>query len=724
MIPRHAIHPAGTFLCQDGAPIQFPESVGCGLVHSRFLDNGKPYTLGKVAPVVGLPPSGINLPLWLWLQKTSGDTRTQFAVDASVSKARLLRAGDAVVQVTDYPQCTRNRVGFRAKAGEVYQTIEICIPNVKGFSRQLNTNRNGQWAGHISGTLPDGRVLFVYVEDAKEKFRGYRFDGGNLYLTIHSNAEPKDVSKEGVRDLNGYITGDFSTKMPPEYAEYLKSDPQISQAALEVAAGDQATQSSDCWLSLDFWLSIGESVSPGAPLVLLDGFESPIWSKPKSSACDMRPVEMRLLGFATNKLANSPRGQLLYGDFAEDVSSYSRVRGSNHYNWVTAAWRAVLRTGNATWYKLATAFSNYHRNGWLDGQYAHAKGLAPWSSPYGVFHCCDSEALLMAFLCDFDYIALEEYQRWQKAFVEPPATDYGRESTVACRMCRVAYAFTNDATWKARADKIETRVTQEVERIKQTSNWIDYGAGLPTSVNYHPLWTDKNLGLGWQCEGVLNVVGLAATGQLESVEGLILYGQWSYAGREIGFGPLGESHVALQMERIYDYYRGKKLTAKRRTVYGTTIQTSLSSGSNVVIEKRDSADLPLRIATTTRKGGDCPPIVVDITDPAGKVTQQLDYRVYPALKFPAIVQAPNGQWVMKKDQQGHVDGWPCAVTSIVLSGPAGRYKIRVWGHDAVLLHGPLQTKCAEWQDLSSGDFSYSGQDAEGNWPVGNVMVGN
>lgn len=698
--PRHAILPSGMSLHRDSIPYQFAESVGGGFAHARFMDDGKTYTAGKAQPAVGPQHSGIVLPLELRTVTAKGEAVAPFVVDATIAKARVYRAGSSVLQQVDYPLCIRNRSSFRVKAGEVYSAVEVCIPNVRGFGSQYNVSRQWQpWDGRIAGILPDGRWLHVYVEDAKEKFpRGYRFENGNLYLTLHTNLLPKDESKAGVHDLMAFHSGDLSCPLPKGYAELLTSDPLISQCAQEVNAQAQVeyAKTAEFCIGMDFWLSIGEPVDPQPPLVLLDGFESPIWSKikPGIGNDDLRDMERRLLELSMGWLHDGPRGSLLYGDFSEAPqaqgvpNSYYRCRGAGfHYFAPLEAIRSFLQFGGRTRYTLAKAFHEHVRDHvWRDGQATLYKSLLPWACGTTVTgHWADSESLLFWWLVDGDYHSLAEYERWMKlAASAPQPTRNDRESCVFARQCRVAHWYTGDVKWKQWADTIEQRaLTQPI------------GEG----ALFHPLWTDKVLpGTADNHEGALNVTGLVSVGQLERVSSFILHGQWPVSGNRIGPGLLGEGYVGLQRERIYDYFRPRKLACKHRVVYGT----SKDLWVRVFVEKPDDAPRTLRIALASRKAGDLPQSTVDVIAPNGT-------------KRTFTCPAPG-------TPQSFLDGWPVKVTEIPFEGKAGRYRVEFSGHEYQMVHGPMSTG-VEWQDCGAAEWAYPGQDANGEFPIGSVLVG-
>lgn len=714
MIPRHAILKAGQSLYRNDVPFQFSETVGCGMAHARFLDDGAKYTAGPMPPTVGPAKSGINLQFWLKQDKASGPGLTLFSGDPSFQKARLMRAGDAVLQVTDYPQCQRIRVQARLKYGETYNAVELCIPNVKGLSRNYNTNRNGQWSGLVQGTLPDGRVLFVNVLDAKEKFPcGYRFEGANLYLTLYANLESKNVSREGVDDLMAMHTGAFSTSLPPEYVQFLKTDPLISQATQEIPADQQAAIKIDTHVSIELWLSIGEACYPGAPLVLLDGYESPIWSatKPGAGNAGLQVAEQRLLELHKGWLKDGPRGTFLYGDAPEAQDSYVRRRGGQlHYFQATIAWHSFLRTRNADWFGVARAATNHVRScHWIDGQCSHHKGLLPWSGAFSCNdHAVDAEGLLFAWLCDGDAIALDQWNKWQAAYYPPASGTNSREAVATVRQCDVAYWFTGDAKWAKLSADLIAPVLAENERVKQTDDWKKFYRGMPTGMNWHPLAHKKPL--GWNqavWEGILNVRDLAAQGRLDEVLPLILHGTDGD-----GNGPLGEAHVLLQMPLIYEYFRGKEVTDPgHHILYGT----SKDGRARVFIDKGDAEPLSLNIALGSRNKGDIPGTIVEVFDPTGKQTSYWNYTTDEASRFP--------RYPVAAEYMAWPDGWQVVHKSLTITGPIGRYRIEVWGYGWVMLNGPLQTKWAEWQS-TEGEFSYDGQDASGEWPVGSVMVGN
>jgi hypothetical protein len=696
--PRHAILKQGQSLYRNGVPHQFSEAVGCGIAHSRFMDDGAEYTSGPMPPVVGpgVPMSLAGLPFAVAVN----GVETSLATDTTVTKAVVRRAFNTRLQQTQYPQATRNRVQHRVLSTDKIDSLEILIPGVKGFGSAYNTDRDGKWDGRVSGKLADGRILHVYVQDAREKFpRGYRFNGNGLYLTLHANLEPKDTSKAGVTDLRAFLTGTFSTALPPEYAALLTNDPDIKAAAQEISASDQATRVSDTCMGMDFWLSLGEPVDPQPPLVLLDGFESPIWSKPKPGVGNesLSDAEQRILSLAQRKLSDGPRGSILYGDFPEQPNSFYRVRGNNHYFWTTLAWRSVLRTNSAEWYTLARAFSNYLRDScWLDGQQDHGKGLLPWSGPRSSLgHWPDPEALLMAWLCDGDALSLLEYERWLKVVTQP--TETSREAVVPMRMFRVAAWYTGDAKWTQWADTIETRMHAAIK------------AGVAmTGPGWHPLAYKVPPNLSGQCpEGILSIRQLAAQQKLDDVAPSILYFVRERENERTGFGPLGEGLVGLQFEApggVYDFYRARHVPMSHRVIYGT----SADSVARIWIEKTDDRDSTLTIRLGQRIGGDFHPQQVFVTDPAG-VRKELT----AGERFPR--QPPLG------DQAGWIDGWQCAFKSWPLAGKPGRYLIEVTGYKPMVF-GPLSEYC-EWQ-VAEADCSYAGQDADGLWPVGNVLIGN
>lgn len=715
--PTDALIPNGHALHMEGVPYASAETRGPWSVCRFMARDGATYTAGKAQPVVGPARSGqINLPLWLKVINNGVPALTQFAADPGVTKAKILRAGNSIIQQDDYPQCARFRWQHRVKVGDRLETLELFIPNVAGFNAEFNVDRNGKWDGRVSGTLQDGRELHVLVADAAEKFpRGYRFVNGNLYLILHAALLPRDVSKAGVPDLRAYTTGSLQNTLPPEYVALLKTDPEISAVCKDgTSAEEQASRSSraEFYVSLDFWLSIGEPVEPQAPLVLLDGFESPVWSKPKPGVGNegLEIAERRQYELAAHKLATGPRGSILYGDFPEQPNSYFRVRGNGHYFWVTNSWRALLRTGRAEWYAIARAFGNYVRDqAWREGQQAHAKTLLPWNEYGGNQHWVDSEALLFAWLVDGDYLSLAEYQRWLAGYY-PPTTN-NRDSQVSCRMCRVAHWFTGDPKWLAIADQIEARITAEVERVKQTEQYKKYGVGMPTGVNWHPLAFRKPLQLdGHAPEGIASIRQYAASCQIDHLESLIAFGTTPVEGCETGYGPLGESHVGLQLETVYEAYRGTEFAPLRRVYYGTNKNYT----ARVVVDKFISGNSSLIIAFSSRKSGDYQPQQVYLTYPDGRRVE-----LTAGARFPQYVDSGQG-WVLAPEFVAWIDGWKVCQKRFQFDGPAGRYLVEVRG-ESLLLHAPLGF-WSEYQD-TGGEWLFPGSDVNGEWVTDSVLVG-
>lgn len=727
--PAHALVKAGEALYANGAIVGVGHDVGPWRLVPFNYQPGTAYTAQPVP--VGFVDPPLPVANTLDLSMVVNDTAIKFTKDANTSKANIWRAGDATLQATYYPGATRYRLRYRVRPGSAINTAEVRIAGLFGQGGRYNLQRDGLWNGRVGCRQGiNGPYCHVYVENAKEKYpRGYRFvrvSSGDtvtsdLYLALHTNLQPKDVSRDGVVDLRAYLTGTLTTTMPPEYASMLQSDPLISQAAREIDAMTQASRPADFYLGMDFWLA-AEAPTPAAPLVLLNGYESPIWSKPKPGLAyeGLKQLESRALAEHKSWLAAGPRGSLLYGDFPEQPNSYYRVRNVDHYFHCITSWRALLRTGNAEWYPVAKAFANYNRDmGWRDGWKTHGKGLVTWVGPWTVNgHWCDSEALLFNWLCDGDYLSLEEYEKWLKVITDgyPQPTRNDRESTVFKRMADVAYWYTKDARWQGWSKTIEDRFFVNLEKIKATDDYKKHGYGLPTGTQFNPLWTNRSMGLKHELnEGVLDMPGLAARQAVENDTSLIAYGVWPYVGNRAGPGLLGGAYVDLQAERLYEYFRGKPFKAKRRIIYGTQ-----ADGVRVNVEKDDATDSELCIAISTRIGGDIPPLIVEVTDPSGNMTTFFDYRVDPKLKFPTYVQTADGGWVQSPAKTS-LDGWGVAQTQIPFKGGPGRYSVRLWGWDGILAHGPL-SKYHEWQD-TTGLYKYPGQDAEGVWPVGSVMVG-
>lgn len=716
--PTDALLPNGQSLYMEGAPYASAETRGPWSVCRIMARDGATYSSGPSKPIVEPASSGkIDMPLWLKVVNNGVPALTQFAVDPNVTKTKVMLAGRSIIQQTDYPQCSRFRWQHRVKAGDWLETIEVFIPNVTGFGSQFNVDRNGKWDGRISGTLPDGRVLHVYVIDAIEKFpRGYRFENGNLYLTLHASLQRRDASKEGVPDLRAYTTSALQNTLPPEYVAFLKSDPEISVVCKDgISAEDQLARStkSEFYVSLDFWLSIGEPVEPQSPLVLLDKFESPIWSMPKPGVgnAGLEQVEKRQYDLAAHKLSTGPRGQILYGDFPEQPGSYFRVRGNGHYFWVSNAWRALLRTGWEEWYPIARAFGNYIRDQtWREGQQAHGKTLLPWNEYGGNQHWVDSEALLYAWLVDGDYLSLAEYQRWLTAYY-PPTTN-NRDSQVSCRMCRVAHWFTGDPKWLTIANQIEARITAEVERVKQTEAYKKYGVGMPTGVNWHPLAFIKPLVLdGHAPEGIASIRQYAAEQRLPHLESLIAFGPTPVEGLETGYGPIGEAFVGLQLEVVYEAYRGMPFEPTRQVYYGTAKDYT----ARVWLEKSFNRPGKITIAFSSRRTGDFQPQQVFLTYPDGSRVIELT----AGARFPRYVDSGQG-WVLAPEFVGWIGGQKVCQKTFDFDGPAGRYLVSVRG-EALLLHSPLGF-FQEWQD-TAGEWLYPGSDEDGNWWVNSVLVG-
>jgi hypothetical protein len=303
----------------------------------------------------------------------------------------------------------------------------------------------------------------------------------------------------------------------------------------------------------------------------------------------------------------------------------------------------------------------------------------------------------MAWLCDGDALSLLEYERWLKAVTQP--TETSREAVVPMRMFRVAAWYTGDPKWTQWADTIETRMHAAIK------------AGVAmTGPGWHPLAYKTPPNLSGQCpEGILSIRQLASQQKLDDVASYILYGGRPLDGQATGFGPLGEAQVGLQLEAVYDYYRGRHCTPKHRILYGV----SKDGRCRLTIEKTDDLPSTLRIALSSR-GGDIPGTLVEVYGPDGSHKTHFDYRVDESVRFPRYPLTP--------DVQGWIDGWQVVQKSVPFEGPAGRYQIEVWGHSKVMLHGPL-SKYNEWQNAEA-DCSYAGQDADGLWPVGNVLIGN
>lgn len=705
--PRAALLPNGQSLYRNGEPYATATTLG-PWSRCEFDDDGATYTAGPMAPM--LDGRKWKTPASLPASVVVNGEATPLVRDASVTKALYYRAGQGELQATAYPSALFCRFRYRVKAVDEIQTLSLRFSNIVGRASSFNLQPNGSWDGRIATRLASTEPLHIYVLDAREKFpRGYTIEDGSLDLFVHTNDVPRDTSRDNVRDLRAYSTGNLISTLVPEYVGYLKTDPEIKRAAEEIDADSQASRKNDLYVGLDFWVSL-EPVTPTAPLVLLDTYASPIWSPIKYGIgnAELQTAEQRLLSLNKSWLSDSPRGSLLYGDFQHDLKSYFRCRMNNHYFHVTTAWRSFLRTTNPDWYSLARVFSNYYRDAcWVDGWVSHGKGLLPSSGPWGLTtHWTDSEALLMAWLVDKDYLALAEYERWAKSVstYAPPTTN-DRESCVFVRMARVAaWYYPTEPRWSTVANAIELRLLAEVARVKTTDGWKKYGVGMPTGMNWHPLWTTKlNLDGRITYEGILSATELADSGQLSQAASLILYGIWPLDGATIRPGPLGENYVNLQIDRCYDFYRGRKIGTEQRLIYATTN----ANAARVYVEKSDAKASRLRIAISQRIPGDLHPQQVFLTYPNGQRVE-----LTAGARFPQYVNSGQG-YVLNPDQQGFVDGWTVAQKEFPYNGPSGRYLVEVTGH-ALLLHGPL-SNYSEWQDCTA-NVKWPGQDTTGQSP--------
>ncbi len=193
----------------------------------------------------------------------------------------------------------------------------------------------------------------------------------------------------------------------------------------------------------------------------------------------------------------------------------------------------------------------------------------------------------------------------------------------------------------------------------------------------------------------------------------IKYGIWPQEGAEIGFGPMGEGYVGLQLETIYEFFRARPLLANHRTIFGTDKNNFVY----VWIEKTDDGPTQLTVRLFPRMPGDYHPQKVFLTSPDGKAVE-----LTAGMTFPTIVDAGGGAWVIAKEFISSIDGWPCAQKTFPFEGKAGRYLVSVYGYKPCV-HGPIYD-ATDWQDLSKDEWQYVGQDSAGEWPAGSVLVCN
>ena len=100
-------------------------------------------------------------------------------------------------------------------------------------------------------------------------------------------------------------------------------------------------------------------------------------------------------------------------------------------------------------------------------------------------------------------------------------------------------------------------------------------------------------------------------------------------------------------------------------------------------------------------------------DGSGKVILPL----WPPKKVPI-----DGAWQYPPGTIGFIDGWQCAIANVPLEGKCGRYVLECGNTNGLLLHAPVSA-FDEYQD-TCGEFTALGQDSNGNWPAGSVLVGS
>lgn len=722
--PILGITPKNTSLYDNGVPIARGLDVGPWVVTPFMIKSGSKYDKGplaspaienrdwKVSIVSGTLKVGeTKIPMSLNLN----GILTPFVLDTTNLSQNVFRAGNCDIHALLYPSAIRLDVRMRVKKGQQISHAAISLPTDK-IGTQLNLEPGGLWDGDFM-ILPG---IYATVENAVEKFpRGYKADGKTCELILHTNKLTQDTSKEGMDNLMAYHTGVLTSTMCPQYMDYITNDPLYKQVAKEIPAASQQ-EPGDFYVTMRFWISLDGFVNYHylAPVVRLDGFKSQPFSMPDPGLCDedIKVVDKRMLNLWITWVDQGPRGSLLFGDAPEDPYIYYRRRGlPRHYFATTVAWfYSLWRDDVGYWYNIAKAMNQHERDVWVDGFCSLYKRLTPWGSTYTTNgHWANSEALLFGWLIDLDYHSLAEYKKWMSVVTCPTSLD--REGTVAKRMFDVAYWYTNDTKWKTWADSIETRVRANIEAIKQTPDYQKYGIGLPEGILFHPLWTDKPLGLPPFVEGALNVVDLAFTGQLDKFASQILYGDKTWVRKENmkevwkGPGLCGERYIGLQRTKIMEYFRAKRIQAKERQYYGV----SKDGHVRVVVDKSTAASEFFTICLGQRVDGDIPPVIIDITDPTGKKTSY-DFRVDPTLKFPV--------YPIETKYRDYRDGWPLISRNFFFpNNIPGRYIVDIWGHEFIELHGPLSDH-PEWQDYTASEWQWPGHPKEGSaYPI---LLGN
>lgn len=688
----------------------------------------------------------------LTFQIVENGSATSFTRDGSVSEAVMLNAGTkAKLQVDVYPGgAAFCRLKYKIGPTTNLSSLALRINGITASGSALNSGRGGTWDGKKAGTLTSSAVVHVLVLDAIKKYpRGYSTSGSDLDLIMHDSSIPVDSSlSTGVYDLSEILSSNLDTDpIISAYQTLLDGGGPVHGANLET--GSNAPY--DVWISMDFWISLGEEVEETAPLVFLDGYDAyPIWwmiNKDGLGNADLAGVEQRILDNTNLCLSYGAQGQLCYGDFHHaspfefdleaDQEAWYRIRYLNHYFNNTAAWRAFLRTENPEWYSIARVLTNCSRdNTWSVGGRVHAKNLAPWSCCWSATgHNIDSEEMLFAWLVSHDYHSYSNYKDALTVLLTYalPSVSNFREACVNIRMLRVMYWFTGNNTYKTKADSQTTLAKAEWNARLADSSYTTYGFLNMNGPYWHPYWIDLYDDIDYdfaENAGIYNFHHLYERGKLagtprtsvavpeKSPLGFIKYGPPYEYNPWPAPGPTnrsGDGMMMSQLETIYRYLEDKHLDGKKQLMYGSQPYNGTPWSQYRVhyikFTKTDSNPSHIRVLLSNRSGGDINQHIVKVTNPSN-VTTDLTASVGGYIPHYTLV---SGAYVITDMTPVEINGAQRVYQKIFpFSGPAGEYTITVLGY-YTRLFGPM-TIYDEWQEID-GSFEYLGEDETGYWPL-------
>lgn len=692
----------------------------------------------------------------LTFQIVENGTSTSFTRDGSVTEAIMLNAGTkAKLQVEVYPGgAARCRLKYKIGPSTNLSSLSVRVNGYTGIGSALNSGRGGSWDGTHSGTLTSAAAVHLLVMDAIEKFpRGYNTSGSYIDLIMHDNSIPVDSSlSTGVYDLSEILSSNLSTNpLNATYQALLDGSGPVHGANIETSSSSPY----DVWISMDFWLSLGEAVELTSPLVFLDGYDAyPIWwaiNKDGMGNVDLEPVEQRIIDNMNLLLSYGAQGQFCYGDFHHsspyqddleaDQDAWYRVRYVDHYFSTTSMWRGFLRTGMDEYYDLARVQTNVTRdNCWSAGGRTHAKNLTPWSCCWSATgHNVDSESMLFAWLVDHDYHSYSIYKdalTIQLTYALPSVSNF-REACVHIRMLRVMYWFTGNSTYQTRADSQTTAAKSEWNSKLADSLFTTYGILDMNGPFWHPYWMDLNDDVNYSFSKNAGIFSfhhcyerdiLASTPRQgldipeRSPLGFVKYGpEYRTPNLWPAPGPTGlgsDAMMMLQMETLYRYLEDKRLEGKKQILYGSVPDNgtpgSIYRKHVIKFTKTDSNPSHIRILLSNRYGGDINHHTVHVTDPSNVTT---DLTASLGGYIPHYFEYSPGAWAPQDMKRVELRAGADAFQKIIpFSGAAGEWTVTVRGYESMLF-GPL-TIYDEWQEIDDIlEPEYFGEDEEGVWPV-------